>query len=86
VEAISHRDIHLCTTDAAFRFLFKELFEKNAILANKIRTCLSDRIKKRRRPELSGVLNYLQNPHDDYNQITYLNDLFSLPKIDYINK
>uniref|UniRef100_A0A2S2QKB9 HAT C-terminal dimerisation domain-containing protein n=1 Tax=Sipha flava TaxID=143950 RepID=A0A2S2QKB9_9HEMI len=86
VEAIGRRDATLCTTDAAFKFLFKELFEKNSILANEMRTCLSNRIKKRRRPELSGVLNYLQNPHDDYDQITCLKDLFSLPKNDFIRK
>jgi len=51
-----------------------------------MRTCLSGRIKKRRRPELSGVLNYLQNPHDNYDQITYLKDLFSIPKNDFIRK
>jgi len=47
---------------------------------------LSDRIKKRRRPELSGVLSYLQNPHDDYDKITYLKDIFLIPKNDFIRK
>jgi hypothetical protein len=51
-----------------------------------MRTCLSDRIKKRRRPELSGVLSYLQNPHDDYDKITYLKDIFLIPKNDFIRK
>lgn len=86
VEAIGHRDSNLCTADAAFKFLFKELSEKNSVLANKMRTCLSDRIKKRRRPELSGVLSYLQNPHDDYDKITYLKDIFLIPKNDFIRK
>jgi len=86
VEAIGRRDANLCTADAAFKFLFEELFEKNSILANKMRICLIDRIKMRRRPELSGVLSYLQNPHDDYDQIMYLKDLFSLPKSDFIKK
>lgn len=68
------------------KFLFKELLEKNSILANKMKTYLSDRIKKRRRSELSGVLNYLQNPHDHYDQITYFKDLFLLPENDFIRK
>lgn len=28
VEVIGHCDANLCTTDSAFKFLFKELFEK----------------------------------------------------------
>jgi len=40
--------------------------------------------KKQKRPELTGVSNYLQNHHDDYDKITYyLKDLFLLPKNDY---
>lgn len=31
-------------------------------------------------------LNYLQNPHNGYDQITYLKNLFSLPKNDFIGK
>jgi len=46
VEAIGRRDTNLCTTDAAFKFLFKVLSEKKSILANKIRKCLNDRIEK----------------------------------------
>jgi len=45
-----------------------------------------DHIKQRRRLKLSGVLNYLQNPHDDYDQITDLKDLFSRPRNDFIRK
>ncbi|KAL4083320.1 hypothetical protein QTP88_028649 [Uroleucon formosanum] len=86
VEAIGRRDSNLCIADVAFKFLFKELSEKNSVLANKMGTCLSDRIKKRRRPELSGVLSYLQNPHDDYDKITYLKDIFLIPKNDFIRK
>lgn len=39
-------------------------------------------INKWHRPELSSILNYLQNPRDDYDQITDLKNLFSLPKND----
>lgn len=33
-----------------------------------------DRIRKRRRSELYGLMNYFQNAHDDYDQITVLKD------------
>lgn len=36
------------TTDAAFKYHFKELFEKNSILADKMRICLHNCTKKRR--------------------------------------
>jgi len=45
-----------------------------------------DRIKQRRRLELSGVLNYLQNTHDDYDQIRDLKDLFSRLRNNLIRK
>jgi hypothetical protein len=38
VEAIGRRNATLYTIDAAFKFLFKELFEKNSTLANEMRT------------------------------------------------
>lgn len=45
-----------------------------------------DRIKKRQRPELSGILNYLQKPRDDYDQLTDFKDLFSFSKNNLMRK
>ncbi|GBP65678.1 hypothetical protein EVAR_98391_1 [Eumeta japonica] len=70
VEAICRRDANLCTADAALNFLIKQLSSKNSALAKKIKTCLVDRIKQRRSDNLTGVLNYLQNPRkDEENQL-----------------
>lgn len=82
VEAICRRDANLCTADAALKFLIKQLSSKNSALANKMKTCLVERIKQRRSDDLTGVLNYLQNPrkHDE-NQLSDLEwlDLFPVP-------
>lgn len=70
VDAICRRDANLCTADAALKFLIKQLSSKNSALAKKMKTCLVDRIKQRRSDNLTGVLNYLQNPRkDDENQL-----------------
>lgn len=45
-----------------------------------------NRIKKRRRPELSGVFSYLQTSHDSYNKIKDQKNGFSLYKNDFIKK
>lgn len=45
-----------------------------------------DRIKKRQRPELSSILNYLQKPRDDYDQLTDFKDLFSFSKNNLMRK
>ncbi|GBP95638.1 Protein LSM12 homolog A [Eumeta japonica] len=69
VEAICRRDANLCTADAALNFLIKQLSSKTQHLP-KIKTCLVDRIKQRRSDNLTGVLNYLQNPRkDEENQL-----------------
>lgn len=74
VEAICRRDANLCTADAALKFLIKQLSSKNSALAKKMKTSLVERIKQRRSDNLTGVLNYLQNPRmNDENQL--LSDL-----------
>lgn len=83
VEAICRRDANLCTADAALKFLIKQLSSKNSALAKKIKTSLVERIKQRRSDDLTGVLNYLQNPRmDDENQLLSdleWHDLFPVP-------
>lgn len=83
VEAICRRDANLCTADAALKFLIKQLSSKNSALAKKMKTFLVDRIKQRRSDNLTGVLNYLQNPRkDDENQLLSdleWHDLFEFP-------
>jgi hypothetical protein len=63
VEALCRSDANLCTADATLKFLFQQLRDNDSILASKLKTNLLSRMKDRRGNELSGVLNYLQNPH-----------------------
>lgn len=83
VEAICRRDANLCTADAALKFLIKQLSSKNSALAKKMKTCLVDRIKQRRSDNLTGVLNYLQNPRKDDENLSLSelewHDLFPVP-------
>jgi hypothetical protein len=80
VDALGRRDANLCTADAALKFLFKQLNEKKLILANKMKTSLLDRLKQRRRMELSGVLNYLQSPRTNDEGLTLeIRNFFSNP-------
>lgn len=83
VEAICRRDANLCTADAALKFLIKQLSSKNSTLAKKMKTSLVERIKQRRSDDLTGVLNYLQNPRkDDEDQLLSdleWQDLFPVP-------
>lgn len=83
VEAICRRDANLCTADAALKFLIKQLSSKNSALAKKMKASLVERIKQRRSDDLTGVLNYLQNPRkDDDNQLLSdleWQDLFPVP-------
>lgn len=56
--------------------------DNDSILASKLKTHLLNRLKDRRRSELSGVLNYLQNPHTEKTELETdcdVKDLFSSP-------
>lgn len=70
----------MCRVDATFKCLFEQLSDNDSILAFRLKTYLLNRIKDRRRNEISGILSYLQNTHNvnDYfdDNIT---DLFSIP-------
>lgn len=77
MEALCRQDSNLCTADAPLKFLINQLTEKKTILAKEMKKSLLHRIKQRRRAELSGLLNYLQNPRrSDENAA---DDLFSIP-------
>lgn len=89
VEALCRSDANLCTADAAIKFLFKQLNEKHSVLASKFKTHLEERLKDRRRNELSGVLCYLQKPQGESESLDVdpeLGDLFSSPSKIFIKK
>lgn len=82
VEALCRRDANLCTADAVLKLLLKQLSGKNSALTNKMKTSFVGSIKERLRNELTGVLNYLQNPRrDEENQLSDLEwiNLFPVP-------
>ncbi|GBP86798.1 Retrovirus-related Pol polyprotein from transposon 297 [Eumeta japonica] len=85
VEALCRSDANLCTADATLKFLFQQLCDNDSIFASKLKIHLLNRMKDRRRNELSGVLNYLQNPHTEKTESDNLDtdydvkELFSSP-------
>lgn len=62
VEALCRQDANLCTADAALKFLLNRLEDNKYNFTDEMKRSLLPRIGQRRRVELSGVLNYLQNP------------------------
>lgn len=62
VEALCRQDANLCTADAALKFLLNRLDDNKYNFTDKMKRSLFLRCGQRRRVELSGVLNYLQNP------------------------
>lgn len=81
VEALCRRDSNLVTADAALKFMFKQL-ETNcssSMFLDKIKTALLERVLQRRKVELSGVLNYLQNPIISQDEPDMIKACFPVP-------
>ncbi|KAL1447382.1 hypothetical protein WDU94_012282, partial [Cyamophila willieti] len=77
VEVLCRRNSNLCTADAALKFLLDQLFQMKTNLSEKMMSSLITRLKQRRNPTMSGVLNYLQNPA--FNENESFEGLFSVP-------
>lgn len=76
VNVLCQRDTNLCMADTALKFMLEEIAKVRSNLGGQFEAALRHRIKERR-TVFSGLIRYLQNPHD-----RNTDQLFTIPDKD----